>query len=297
MAKKQGKFRSFWDRLQRKSRYVVLNNETFEEKRSFSLSPFSILIYLLFGFLLSITLAYFLFAYTPLNSLIPGVVNNVKERELIEMDKNNLNRLAQLQEEVRLKEQYILNVRTILRGDVTITEADSVLQLDSTLSYANLDLSNSMEDSLLRKEIEQEDRYRISPPDSPGARDNKMSGVFFFTPLKGSITNSFGGDDTHHGVDIVAPENEAVKSTLDGTVVFAGWTSDNGHVIQVQHAHNLLSVYKHNSVLLKQQGDKVRAGEPIAIIGNTGDLSTGAHLHFELWHNGNALNPQEFIAF
>ena len=80
-------------------------------------------------------------------------------------------------------------------------------------------------------------------------------------------------------------------------MIFAGWTTDNGHVIQVQHTHNLISVYKHNSVLLKGEGDKVRAGEPIAIVGNTGNLSTAAHLHFELWYNGNSINPQEFITF
>jgi murein DD-endopeptidase MepM/ murein hydrolase activator NlpD len=124
-----------------------------------------------------------------------------------------------------------------------------------------------------------------------------MSAYFFFAPLNGYITSTFNPREEHFGVDIVGPENEAIKATLEGTVIFASWTNDNGYVIQIQHPNNIISVYKHNSALLKKVGDYVKAGEPIAIIGNSGENTSGPHLHFELWYNGIPINPQEYIIF
>ena len=121
--------------------------------------------------------------------------------------------------------------------------------------------------------------------------------ILFFTPIKGVVTQPFNAKDQHFGVDVVSKENEAVKATLDGVVALSSWTSETGHVIALLHDNNLFSVYKHNSVLLKEQGDKVVVGEAIAIIGNSGDLSTGPHLHFELWHNNKPIDPEHYIVF
>jgi len=121
--------------------------------------------------------------------------------------------------------------------------------------------------------------------------------MVFFTPLKGMVTNEFNPVENHYGIDIVAPENEVVKATMDGIVLFASWTIETGHVIVIQHQQNYISVYKHNAVLLKQEGAYIRAGEPIAIVGESGLFSTGPHLHFELWHNGNPVNPRDYIVF
>jgi murein DD-endopeptidase MepM/ murein hydrolase activator NlpD len=121
--------------------------------------------------------------------------------------------------------------------------------------------------------------------------------MFFYTPLEGIITANYNPVDNHYGVDIVAERNEAIKSTMDGTVIFSGWTVETGYVIAVQHQKNIISIYKHNSVLLKRIGDWVRAGEPIAIVGESGELSSGPHLHFELWHNGMPVNPTDYVAF
>ena len=255
------------------------------------------LIYVLFGSIVVIALSFLLFSYTPLNRLIPNVTPD-SEQAIINKDKKNISKIEKMGEDADAQHRYNQNLISILRGDSVTTSDQVEAPTDTTNDYTNIEFGTSVEDSILRARIAEEERFSVSGvSDRPEERDDKMSGVFFFTPLEGDVTNSFGGERGHNGVDIIAPENEAVKSTLDGTVIFSGWTTDNGHIIQVQHAHNLVSIYKHNSVLLKTEGDKVRAGEPIAIVGNTGDLSTGAHLHFELWYNGNPINPQEFITF
>jgi murein DD-endopeptidase MepM/ murein hydrolase activator NlpD len=124
-----------------------------------------------------------------------------------------------------------------------------------------------------------------------------ISNFFFFTPIQGIISNGYNPANRHFGIDIVSKMNEAVKSVLDGTVILSAWTLQTGNIIAVQHQSNIISVYKHNSVLLKKEGDNVKAGDPIAIVGESGEMQTGPHLHFELWYNGNPVNPREYISF
>ena len=145
---------------------------------------------------------------------------------------------------------------------------------------------------MLREYVEREDSYSLTDD-----KENISKQIYFFAPLKGTITNEFDPSKEHFGIDVVAPKDEAIKATLDGTVVFAEWTVETGYVIQLQHANNIVSNYKHNSVLLKKVGDEVKAGDVIAIIGNSGELSSGPHLHFELWKEGKPINPKEFINF
>jgi murein DD-endopeptidase MepM/ murein hydrolase activator NlpD len=124
-----------------------------------------------------------------------------------------------------------------------------------------------------------------------------LSEIIFFTPVKGFITTSYDITEEHLGVDIVTREDETIKSTLDGTVVYTGFTAEDGNIVQVQHNNNLISIYKHCAAILKTRGDRVKSGEAIAVVGNTGEKSNGPHLHFELWYNGASVNPQEFVAF
>jgi murein DD-endopeptidase MepM/ murein hydrolase activator NlpD len=144
--------------------------------------------------------------------------------------------------------------------------------------------------------VEKSDQYDINSALSNTAL-SQISNYYFFTPIKGTVTTTFNPGLQHFGVDVVAPKNEAVKSTLDGTVIFAGWTSETGNVIHIQHDNNLVSIYKHNAVLLKKEGQEVKAGEVIAITGNSGELTTSPHLHFELWLNGEPIDPQELMVF
>jgi murein DD-endopeptidase MepM/ murein hydrolase activator NlpD len=147
----------------------------------------------------------------------------------------------------------------------------------------------------LRQEIEQQDKFSLTLSNT--TKGSGISGYFFFSPVKGMVTHSFNMAEGHYGVDVVAKENAFIKAALDGTVVFAGWTSGDGYVIQLQHSNNLMSIYKHNSDITKNVGDHVKAGEPIAIIGNTGETSSSTHLHFELWYNGTPINPQDYVLF
>jgi murein DD-endopeptidase MepM/ murein hydrolase activator NlpD len=179
------------------------------------------------------------------------------------------------------------------------TPAQQTREPDTTKNYAAIEFENSEQDSLLRAMVEEEERYNIQNIQFGAKQSMEMNirDIFFFAPLKGDITAGFDSKEQHYAVDIVAKENEPIKSCLDGTVIFSSWTYDSGHVVAIQHSSNLTSFYKHCSVLLKKTGESVKAGEVVAIVGNSGELTTGPHLHFELWFNGRAVNPEDYIVF
>jgi murein DD-endopeptidase MepM/ murein hydrolase activator NlpD len=154
----------------------------------------------------------------------------------------------------------------------------------------------STNDSLLRRQVEAEEQFRLSVLDEENT-DHNLYDMHFFTPVDGIITRSFNPMEGHYGIDLVAAPNEVVKAALDGTVTMSTWTLETGYVIQVQHDYELISVYKHNATLFKLVGQKVVAGDAIAIVGNSGELTTGPHLHFELWHDRVPLNPADYIVF
>ena len=204
-----------------------------------------------------------------------------------------------LEHKLQQNNLYLANLQAILRGEDPHTE--DLLAQDSSLidSFAVDEAGNpaikAKEDSLLRDYVEREDSYSLKA--TSASSSSSESRLYYFTPLKGTVTNTFNQAEAHFGVDIVAPKNEAIKAALDGTVIFADWTVETGYVIQLQHKNNITSIYKHNSVLLKEVGQRVKAGEAIAIIGNTGKLSSGPHLHFELWKDGIPINPESLLNF
>ncbi len=291
MARKKDKEKGFFKKLHDKYRLVLMNDDTFEEKISFRLTRFNVFIF--FG-ALSIFLVVattYLIAFTPLREYIPGYGDFNTRRILRELTL----RADSLEKNLRQKDLYILNIRNIIEG----REIQDYLP-DSLVNPVNITLDQlprSREDSLLRAEMESMGVYGTSLVGTDISPESKINQFFFFPPVNGVVTSYFDPVNRHFGVDLVADVNQAIKSTLDGTVVFAGWTLETGHTIAVQHANNLLSVYKHNSVLLKRDADIVKAGEVIAIIGNSGILSSGTHLHFELWFNGNPMNPLDYIIF
>ena len=202
-------------------------------------------------------------------------------------------RLDSLEMEITKRDAYFENLRRIIAGDNPV-EPDQ--RPAEPVAQGRLPYQKSREDSLLRAMVEPSDQFGLSTIESRKVNPAFFN-ILFFPPVKGMITNSFNSGIDHYGTDIVASSNEVVKATLPGTVTMAGWTLETGHVIQLQHADNIISVYKHNAELLKHIGDHVKAGEPIAIIGNSGELTTGPHLHFELWYNGTPLNPEDYISF
>ncbi len=289
--------KKWYHKLRNKYRLVIFHDETFEEKISFAISRINVFVALVSLSVVLIVITIYLIAFTPLREYIPGYPDVGLVKQV-----HNLERTADSIESVfRQKELYLANIRRIIEGYDELADSIEVFspeQTAHTLALDTIRLNKSVEDSLLRLEFERA-RYNLyydqSPQRSAGQSDILMSR--FFVPLNGTITNRFNISTGHFGIDIVAKSNEAIKATLDGTVIFADWTLDKGHVIGIQHPNNILSVYKHNSVLLKKEGEHVKAGEAIAIVGSTGELTTGPHLHFELWHNGIPVNPEEYILF
>jgi murein DD-endopeptidase MepM/ murein hydrolase activator NlpD len=228
--------------------------------------------------------------FTPLREYIPGYTNQEQKQKAIE----TFVKADSLSRELYMKNQYFANLKKVLNDEPL--EGESDVKQDSTKSYEITALKKSANDSLLRKMIDEEDKYNLQGNKKKKSRTD-IAELLFFTPLRGTISNFFDPNKEHYGIDVSAPENEPVKSTLNGTVFFSEWTIETGNVIKIQHENNLVSSYKHNSVLLKKAGDYVKAGEVIAILGNSGEYSSGPHLHFELWYNGVPLNPLEYINF
>lgn len=278
-------------KLRIKYRLVIMNDETFEEKLSFRLSRLNVFVVTGFMAIVLVLLTTFIVAYTPLREYIPGYSDQGLRRMSIEHARqvDSLEYLAQV------NQKWMDNLNNIIEGRVA-AESD-MAPPDSTTNYDTITITRSAEDSLLRLEMEQLERYNLVLYNGELDVRNSISHLFFVPPVKGRISNAFNPGMRHYGIDLVGRENESIKSTLDGMVVFASWSSTLGHVIAVQHTNNLVSLYMHNSALLRKVGDRVNAGEAIAIIGNSGEMSTGPHLHFELWHNGRPVNPRDYMNF
>ncbi|MEX2379350.1 MAG: M23 family metallopeptidase [Vicingaceae bacterium] len=287
--------RKILKKLKNKYRLVILNDASFEEKFSYRLSPLNIVtLVMTFAVFLMGSVAVIII-FTPLREYIPGYTDVSLRQDLTNM----VLRSDSLEHRLEQNNLYLANLQSILRGEEPHTE-DLLLQDSSRIESLEVDeignpAMKSKEDSLLREYVEREDSYSLKAnADKSSSSEAKL---YYFTPLKGTVTNTFNPAESHFGIDIVAPKNEAIKAALDGTVIFADWTVETGYVIQLQHRNNITSIYKHNSVLLKEVGQRIKAGEAIAIIGNTGKLSSGPHLHFELWKEGKAIDPMEFINF
>lgn len=287
------KKRTLWERLTAPYRLVLLNDETFEEVTSFRLTRMNVYILASTIFVILVLVTVSAIVYTPMKEYIPGYADVNMRRDVmnLKMQSDSLSRALQS------NELYIQNIRRIITGDIpTSSLLDTTAQAPVRYDSINLDELTESEKEF-RQKVEDEERFKVSSKTAWRNENSSVSGFHFFPPVKGYLTDTFDYRKKHFGVDIVAPQNEPIKAALDGIVVFSGWMVETGYVIALQHRGNLLSIYKHNSVLLKPQGSQVRAGDVIAIIGNTGELTTGPHLHFELWYNGLPLNPTEYLVF
>jgi murein DD-endopeptidase MepM/ murein hydrolase activator NlpD len=289
MAEESKKKKPLLQRLKNKYRLIIYNDDTFEEIWFMRLSRLNVLAVFGTGAILLIILVSVLIAYTPIREFIPGYPEGDMRRTMVQ----NYAKLDSLEKELQLRGQYIDNISTIMAGGVP---EDQTFNKDTTVNDRQVKFEKSESDSILRKQIEQEEKYTLSVNyKEPSGRD--LSQIHFFSPVQGMITNSFNAKENHFGTDIVAGDNNVVVAALEGTVTLADWTLKTGWIIQIQHDNNLLTVYKHNAELLKEEGDHVNAGEPVAIIGNSGELTTGPHLHFELWRDGTPMDPEKYIVF
>lgn len=284
--------KGFLSKLHNKYRLVIMNNETLEERLSIRLTRLNVFLIAGTISILLIVGTTYLIAFTPLREYIPGYADFNTRKVLRELSL----RADSLERDLRQKDLFIMNIRNIVDGKDLLEEIpDSV---SDPKAYDLQEFQRSREDSLLRAEMESlslnESSYRVG--DAP-MQARHIEQVSFFPPLTGMISSQYSPKNGHFGVDVVADDDAIIKAALEGIVFISAWTAETGYTIGIQHPNNIVTIYKHNSKLLKEQGSIVRAGEAIAVIGDTGKYSTGTHLHFELWLNGTPVNPVDFIAF
>ena len=279
---------SFWKRIRFKYKLSFINENTLEEVWSFRLSQLSVFISLgVFAFSL-VAFTAFIIIMTPIRNYLPGYLDVEVRKEIVQ----NALRADSLERMLEIQNLYLKNVTGIISGTI---ELDSIREIDSLARVdADFEIPRSPEEEEYVKNFEQEEKYNLTVLNT---NPLPMDGLFFYKPVNGVISSHYQADIHHFGVDIAAASKESVLATLDGTVMYAGYDPNQGNVIQLQHKYGFVSVYKHNELLLKEPGEQVVAGEAIALVGNTGKLSTGPHLHFELWYNGKPVNPEDFIVF
>ena len=277
-----------WDRLKYKYKLSVINETSYEEVFNFRLSQLHVLTALSVLAVILVVLTILLIAFTGLREFIPGYPDG----NMRQMIAQNALRVDSLENELLKRDRFFKSIRLVLNGgDTTSLERSR----EDTARYRNdtIRFQISEQENEFRAAIEERERFNLSL----GMKEQNHDYYHFFPPVEGIVTQSFDEKKRHYGTDIVAKANAKVAAVLDGVVIFTDWTLKTGYVIQVQHTNDLISVYKHNSILLKKQGEYVRAGEVLGVVGNTGEESSGPHLHFELWRAGNPLNPENFIKF
>ncbi len=285
------KKRTFLQKLRNKYRLELFDESTFSALLSFRVSRLYIMIIASAFSLLFIAIVFLLVVFTPIKTFIPGYPD---KNTRLRMERNAI-LVDSLIQQFEKKERFFEGIVNIIYGEDFKNNRTSSRDSLAPLDTKKIVFSRSATDSLFRRKHENIEKYSLKISGNKTIKD--LATILFYAPLKGIISLKFNPQKKHFGVDIISKENARVSSILDGTVIFAGWTLDTGYVLQIQHRNNLVSVYKHNSELLKKQGAHVKSGEVIALLGNSGELTSGPHLHFEIWHNGRALNPEDYIKF
>ncbi len=287
--KKQRHKKSFWHRIRLKYKLSFFNENTLEEVWSFRLSQLSAFLILgVFAFFL-VLLTSVIIITTPIRNYLPGYLDVEVRRAIV----GNALRADSLEQVIAQQSFYLENVSAILLGTM---EIDSIPPIDSVAYYnsENYEIPRSDQELDFVRNFEEEERYNLTVlnPNQPPA-----DVLFLFKPANGIISSPFEPQNNHFGIDIVTAPKESILAVMDGTVIYTGYEINDGNIIHIQHRNGFLSIYKHNELLLKRTGETVTAGEVIALVGNTGNQTTGPHLHFELWYRGTAVNPEDYIVF
>ena len=274
------------EKLTFKYRFVVLNEDTFEERFSFKLNRLNAFV---FGGLFSIvliSLTILFITVTPLKEYIQGYSSSELQKETTNLSY----KVDSLNQALSVNDLYIENIQQVLKGEIkrVTFNKDSVLK---QFQIDEIDFAPSQVDSAFHNEVEQMDRFSVFQ------QAKKNTDIVFSSPIKGEITQNYNSEENHFAIDIAVDKDTPVKAVADGTIIFEGFTADTGYVIIIEHIQGFISVYKHNSSIFKSQGELVKSGEVIASAGSTGSMSTGPHLHFELWDDGYPVNPSNYINF
>ena len=291
--------KTFYNWLTNRYQLVIRNEENFAQKSSTSFTYAKVILFSTLAFLILLALALFLAQGILASVFDPRYEQLQNQLELVKLNRS----VDSLNVELDRKERFIQKFKAIVEGDDALLleaepGAEPMLSPDEQLRAANeeVDLNEYEQlDSAFRTRFELDDPlYQVS---LNNINESDLGDMFFFSPLTGAVSSPFKPSTGHFGVDVVSRPSEPVKCVADGTVIFADMTQKDGYVLAVQHRQNIISVYKHNNELLKKVGNFVSAGDVISIVGNTGELSDGPHLHFELWYNGNPVDPEEFVTF
>ncbi|MDN6279484.1 MAG: M23 family metallopeptidase [Psychroflexus sp.] len=288
MAKKKKTERKLSQKLIHKYRLVILNEDTFEEKLSFKLTRLNVISFTTLFSILLVTFTILLIAFTPLKEYIPGYSSIALKEKATRLTLQ----VDSLEGVVQRNNAYYSSIKKVLTGELSSIDqqTDTVLNT-SNVSPKNIDFSASSEEQELREEVEKKDKFNLL---ESAVRKTELN---LFPPVNGRITADYDVEIKHYAVDIVTEKDTPIKATADGTVIFSEWTPSTGYVLIIEHSFGLISAYKHNAELLKDQGDLVKTGEVVAITGNTGEITTGPHLHFELWLDGYPVDPRDYITF
>ncbi|QSS98187.1 M23 family metallopeptidase [Psychroflexus sp. ALD_RP9] len=280
--------KKFSEKLLHKYRLVILNEDTFEERVAFKLSRLNVIsLSVIFSILLIVGTSV-LIVFTPLKEYIPGYSSSALKQKATRLSL----KVDSLENQVAINNNYYQSIRAILSGEIPVEEFNEDSTYKTQISnIKSEELQPTLAENKLRERVESNDKFNLLE------QAVQKTDLSLFPPVTGRITEAYNAEIKHYAVDIVTVKDKPVKTVADGTVIFSEWTASTGYVIIIEHSFGLISVYKHNAELLKAQGDLVKSGEVIAITGNTGELSTGPHLHFELWVDGYPVNPQDYITF
>jgi murein DD-endopeptidase MepM/ murein hydrolase activator NlpD len=283
----ESKKRAFLNKLKDQYRLTIFNDSTFQSVWSIKLSRLKVFTLFSVASLIIVILVTFIIAATGLREYIPGYPD-AKQRQMMV---NTALKVDSLEIELAKRDEFFKGIKSIISGEVP--DDNNVIDTASEtydVSFTEYNHDSVFQDNLLAEQTSLSIQNNTR-------KKTELSQMHFYVPVKGIVTNHFNRSADHFGVDLVSDPNARICTVLEGTVIFSGWTLETGYVMYIQHDADLVSVYKHNAELLKTTGDKVKAGEAVAIIGNSGALTTGPHLHFELWHRGNAINPEQYIDF
>ncbi len=286
MAKKK-RYKEIWNNIKFKYKLTILNENTLEEVIGLRISKLNGFSVFLSAIIIIFAIAAAIITFTPLRNYLPGYMNSQIRSQVVE----NALQVDSLQMLVERQNWYIMNIQDIFAGNV---KTDTVQSMDSLtdIRWESLIERSAMEDEF-RRQYEETEKYNLTSIQE----EKSMENIVFYRPTRGMLTSGFDPNNKHFGIDIAASPNESVLAAADGTVILSTYTADTGYLIGIQHNQDLITLYKHCESLLKKPGDRVKGGDVIGLVGNTGIYSTGPHLHFELWHKGQAMNPEKYIVF
>lgn len=278
--------------IHHKYRVSVINEETFDEVRRVRLSVFNMVLFVGLALVVAGAVVTALIFYTPLREYVPGYPDS--ETQALMLD--NADTVDSLLVKLNQQEMYLEGIRQVLQGDFPEElYADTSAERNKAVIMERVQLQASEDEVAFRAQIEAEEQYNLSLFDR--ASEERKDNLVYFKPVKGMITDRFDADNKHYGVDIAAAKGEHILAIAAGTVLLVDYSITSGNLISIQHDNDVISTYRHASKIYKKAGDKIKAGEVIGVVGNTGTLSTGVHLHLEVWQAGEAVDPESLIVF